>query len=660
MIVWSKVPLRQLIVFYGKAALALILFWLVTQTVSGSGVWIIAIATVFLTIPILAVQQLSHVLRRGQKLEKYNRRGWLFWLLSRPIISWVRNTLISLFTVIVSISLALNSGFYSWVPILCGVVVFGILVCHVFVSPNVAGQLEAPFRYVDPVIWARWCALAFVAVVDIGMFWFQGPPDFNLGKVCDATAASTIVTELLRFQILIGQLKSYSLGQFSDISYVGRPLAFIIVLLSQVSLTWVLISLVAALTIPSREFKRVFAAPSIAVEPPAVHPKHVAWPTGSYVFFALFLWLPTVGTGETILSQMPESERPVERLLLTTAIVLEVEQIGSGYYLPGTIAKIENERKRIDVLVVPEVAEVQEKLVHLINSGTDQMIKNIDPFLDEYYSLPAEYARIAVMLTGDLEEKLAKDLKEALNKRDPFRAYEEALQQVLKTDADIAAAYAQHNRRVNETLSATRIDRGSLPANTVFLIKKQKISGPYLDERLDLAFSKLVENIRTRLLVAGGAGATVSAAAATLIVKKLIAKGTFKVAAKAAAKLITSKAAGAGTGTAVGAFIGGFIGSVVPILGTAAGAAVGAAVGAVVVGVGVDAALLRLEEFLNREDFKTDIVEAIEIVRKSMINEVQRIDPIPEVGPSPPVNIPTAAGSISCGFPLASIESEYM
>ena len=651
--------MQQLIVFYGKAALALFLFWLVTQTLSGSGVWIIAIATVFLTIPILAVQQLSHVLRRSQMLVKYDRRGWFFWLLARPIITWVRNTLISLFTVIISITLALNAGLYVWVPILCGVAVFGILVCHVFVSPNIAGQLEAPFRYVDPVIWARWCALAFVAVIDIGMFWFQGPADFNFEKVCAATATSTIVTELLRLQILIAQLKSYSLGLLSDISYVGRPIAFIIVLLSQISLTWVLISMVAALTIPWREFKRVFAPPSIAVDPPVAQPKHVAWLTGSYTFFALFLWLPAVGTGETILSQMPESERPVERLLLTTAIIVKVEQIGSGYYLPGTIAKIENERKRIDVLDVPEVAEVQENLVHLINAGTDQMIKNIDPFLDEYYSLPAEYARIAAMLTGDLAEKLAEDLMEALNKGDPFGAYEESLQQILESDARIAAAYAQKNQRIDGILLAARIDPKNIPPSTVFVITEQQTGDPYL-ERLDLEFSKLAENIRTRLIVAGGAGATVSAATATLIVKKIIAKGTFKVAAKATAKLITSKSAGAGAGSAAGAFIGGMIGSVVPILGTASGAAAGAAVGAVVVGVSVDAVLLGLEEIISREDFKTDIDEAIEIVQVSMINEIQRIDPKPEDRPRPPVNIPGDTGFVSCGFPLAFIESENM
>ena len=85
----------------------------------------------------------------------------------------------------------------------------------------------------------------------------------------------------------------------------------------------------------------------------------------------MFLRMPTVGTGETILSQMSESERPVERLLLATTIILEVEQIGSGYYLPGTIAKIENERKRVDVLDVPEVAEVQKLMTSkAVGAGT--------------------------------------------------------------------------------------------------------------------------------------------------------------------------------------------------------------------------------------------------------------------------------------------------
>ncbi len=91
--------------------------------------------------------------------------------------------------------------------------------------------------------------------------------------------------------------------------------------------------------------------------------------------------------------------------------ILEVERIGSEIFLPGTIAKLENEQIQLDRLHSTGVAASQEDLVRLIDAGADKMIGNVDPFLDEYYTLFAEYARLTAMLTADLEDKLTEDLR---------------------------------------------------------------------------------------------------------------------------------------------------------------------------------------------------------------------------------------------------------
>jgi len=56
-------------------------------------------------------------------------------------------------------------------------------------------------------------------------------------------------------------------------------------------------------------------------------------------------------------------------------------------------------------------------------------------------------------------------------------------------------------------------------------------------------------------------------------------------------------------GTAIGAAIG----SVVPGVGTVAVGALGAVLG----GIAIDGALLKLEEVISREDFKTEILHSI-------------------------------------------------
>ena len=83
-----------------------------------------------------------------------------------------------------------------------------------------------------------------------------------------------------------------------------------------------------------------------------------------------------------------------------------------------------------------------------------------------------------------------------------------------------------------------------------------------------------------------------------------------------------SKTAGTTGGVGVGAAAGAAVGSVVPLLGTTAGAIVGGIVGGVVVGVSIDKLLLELEEAINRDDFKREILSAIDEARLEFKNKL--------------------------------------
>ncbi len=248
------------------------------------------------------------------------------------------------------------------------------------------------------------------------------------------------------------------------------------------------------------------------------------------------------------------------------------------------------------------------------------------------------------------------ELKVALNKGDPFEAYEKQLEKVLSADSAIAAAYAQHNQRVDEILLEARRDAENIPSSTVFSITRQ-IENPYL-ERPDPVFSQMAENVRTRMNAAGGVGVTASAAIAGLVVQKLLAKGVVKAAATSVVKLVSSKVATGGLGTTIGGVLGGVIGSIVPFAGTAAGAAAGGAIGAVVFGVSAEALMLKIDEMFNREDFKAEIVELIEIERESMINMIRDVESNSLDLPRSPADTLRGLGIIGCGFSSRLIESE--
>jgi hypothetical protein len=111
-----------------------------------------------------------------------------------------------------------------------------------------------------------------------------------------------------------------------------------------------------------------------------------------------------------------------------------------------------------------------------------------------------------------------------------------------------------------------------------------------------------------------GAGA-VSGIVAAAISKKLVAKGTLKIATIAMTKAATAKAGSTLAGAAAGATIG----SLFPVVGTFFGSAVGILSG-LFIGVSVDKLMLILEEELSREDFHRDIGRSINEQEAAMIS----------------------------------------
>ena len=77
-----------------------------------------------------------------------------------------------------------------------------------------------------------------------------------------------------------------------------------------------------------------------------------------------------------------------------------------------------------------------------------------------------------------------------------------------------------------------------------------------------------------------------------------------KVTAGKAVSALGGAAAGAATGMALGSFI--------PGIGTAIGAAIGGIIGGITIGLTVEKLLLMLEEAFSREEFKQQILEAID------------------------------------------------
>ena len=137
---------------------------------------------------------------------------------------------------------------------------------------------------------------------------------------------------------------------------------------------------------------------------------------------------------------------------------------------------------------------------------------------------------------------------------------------------------------------------------------------------------------REMRVVAGGTAGVATGVATKTLVSKAADKGFFKgltkLVEKVAAKVGT-RAAEAAVGSAIGGAVGAVGGSAVPVAGTAVGGAAGAVAGAAIVtgvGIGVDYGLLKVDELLNRDAYRQEIVDSIEDARAEMLATIEPAD----------------------------------
>ena len=333
------------------------------------------------------------------------------------------------------------------------------------------------------------------------------------------------------------------------------------------------------LALPLSEVRRVFSqGPSTEDEPPRV----TSITAGTYA--------AVVVLGSLLLVQLTAQAEHQAKLLGSPAAVIPLvkcEAIDGKVFKVGTIDAVRAVMVASDLQISAEKGKVC--------GGIDEALRvaegPVDKYLDWYFSLTAEWLRIWKMLTGDLEQMLAEQLKKS-----------------LESEKSLADALL----RVNQATEAKAITLEGIHPLVQAILKDNEL---VLDERSctvvrrDSVFSAIEERQAQalRLRTAGSAGAGLaSGALAAKVAAKAMTKSSMKAATKVLAKFAAKKAAAVSISAAAGAFIG----SVLPGLGTLLGGAVGTAFG-LTIGVGVDWATLAAEEQLTRESMKAELLEEV-------------------------------------------------
>lgn len=407
-------------------------------------------------------------------------------------------------------------------------------------------------------------------------------------------SSSALLVEMGRLQSLVDGLTNYGLSQAAEISFIGYIIWRIVLV---VSAFFGFSSLLAICALETKEFKRVFL-PLESAKVATVNAgqgfikKYAAIACALPVcFMACFLVSDAAAARAMQTGEFGAVESFVQEQVGMAAYVID-----GRYYDQQAIDKLLVEASQKSANLSQEAEEV---LTPLINDAFDKRLENVDAYLDWYYSLPADYERLAQFFTGTVEEGMKDQLQNRINDGVDDSALVEQFENYLNQASALQS-------ELQEELSAYELS--DVPD---WLIVKQ-------DELSIDAVSSALEP--TQKLLDGGQRMGLSAGlgvAGGIITKKV----TEKVLAKPFFnKIVTRLVEALGTrglleaaGTTGGTVLA-------PGVGTAVGL-----VGSIAVGTVSDYLFLKADEAMNRESYKEEITSAIEDGRSEMLAMVQGI-----------------------------------
>ena len=480
----------------------------------------------------------------------------LYWLLRGGVRRVVLCTLIGFGGTAVLLTGLAQGGVAEWLAAIAGA---GVALAVMRGAGRITARLDAPVH--DVASLRRWAillgALATIAMSILARV-VLGPPVMMPEQV----AMTALVSDAMGAQRLVQGMLVWMLGAASAVDLFWPAFeAFLAALMLGMSGVSIAALAVASLMGPGEWSRAVSVASDLPDAPP---PQSAAlWALGLVAVggFSAGVW------AETRLAGMDPPARPVAQVQVI------VERIGAAFYPEGTHARILAGR---DALAARD-ADALAELRGLTESAFDAMAGQVDPFLDEFYSLRAEYLRLGVammgVVSGGAEAAVAAHLGERLAEKLGENTYLDAARETLAV-LDLPEMRAAQEGE-ESMLLANRAEPDVNPARLRVVAHY-----PTLDPMPELRSLGFTTALETRI---GGSVAlgVVGAVIARRVVMQLARRGVLRIGARALLATI-------------------------PLIGTA-------------IAVGSDAAALALEEHFNRAAFRSEILDALEDQRREIL-----------------------------------------
>ncbi|WP_394808248.1 hypothetical protein [Nitrosomonas sp.] len=564
--------------------------------------WFALLVTFLFGLPIYFAAIYAVTIERIYLSSQFKKLGILHWLFTRRILAYIGWLLWSIVFAFLLLFYLGSAEKPEWMIFFAAIPVFAVIYAIFF--PIAVREYKPYIAVHKSLAWSRWVTALAMAVFFVV---FVNHTDASRqyaslaeavameSQKLDGTTNSILILETNRLLGFIEGMKRYALGSLhssSDVLYLGCVFLGSLLFFYNVALG------ISSFMVPLSEHRRVFAPIQDTDQPPAVSPWAWALTSAFATFFIFFIYVPSTVYVDAWLRSNPETIKEIQASKQT--VIQTVEMIGEDYYKPGTAAQIE--QAYLDSLSKLETS--LGKLRETTGTGFQQMADNVDAYLDWYYSLPGEYERIVALATGVLENWMAEKLQNYLMKGNVFGPVQQSIEEVLQNNQQLRA---EHLQKVEQILAENRVE--PIDNSQLEVVRHASLSA--LKEP---PANSVIINLENRMLISGGIGTAgaITGAIAGKITAKVAGKGIIKLGAQALIKVTAGKAVSALGGAAAGAATGAALGSFIPGIGTAIGAAIGGIIGGITIGLTVEKLLLMLEEAFSRDEFKRQILDAIE------------------------------------------------
>jgi len=549
----------------------------------GGAPWQALVALHLAAAPLVLAFLYKFVVDRTLKLQRFEHGGWLFRLLSSRVLGIV---------------LALAGGGGGAVFLLLWLHVleekfwhglFAALPLLLLVQWGAARWLRREFKAF--LVWSRSLSLArlltptLLTALLLFLGYFQAEQDSAAASLSSSVAqASQALADLegsKALRLMADYLVLKQGGQGYLVALLREPGLQVVLAAAEY---WLLLYFLCVglgfFLLPLREWRRLIVPFTELAEAPQPYQAQ---------------WLRSIGLGAAILCFLVEPllfraelwvRAQQELVALPERVVLRLERIEQEWYLPGTAARLLSARQEALALGEPVLRELDRQ----VDLAFGAMEQKVDDYLDWHYSLGGEYARMAMLLTGNLEQGTRERLLRTLQEGDDFARVQALYEAALAAQARASRRFEAEKAQI---LASNHIDPGEYRVESVPVRE--------LDAVLDPVAFQGLEDFGTRLNISG-AGGFVGAVVGGRVAARVAGKAGFRAAARFfGTRMMGGMLGGAGAGTVV-----------LPGIGTAVGAVVGGVATALV----IDKALVEVDEMRNRERVRGELVEELGRVRE--------------------------------------------